>query len=36
LNFGRQLALGTTATVMADPDVITAYLGRGVGGRADG
>lgn len=36
LNFGRQLALGTTATVMADPDVITAYLGRGVGRRADG
>jgi ABC-type branched-subunit amino acid transport system ATPase component len=36
LNFGRQLALGTTATVMADPDVITAYLGRGVRRRADG
>jgi ABC-type branched-subunit amino acid transport system ATPase component len=36
LNFGRRLALGTTATVMADPEVITAYLGRGVGRRADG
>lgn len=36
LNFGQRLALGTTATVMADPAVIEAYLGRRVGGRADG
>ena len=36
LNFGRQLALGSTSEVMTDPKVIEAYLGRGVGRDADG
>jgi branched-chain amino acid transport system ATP-binding protein len=30
LNFGQKLAEGTPATVSANPDVITAYLGAGV------
>jgi ABC-type branched-subunit amino acid transport system ATPase component len=36
LNFGRRLALGSTSDVMTDPDVIEAYLGRGVGNDARG
>lgn len=36
LNFGQKLALGSTSDVMTDPDVIAAYLGRGVGGDAGG
>jgi ABC-type branched-subunit amino acid transport system ATPase component len=36
LNFGQKLALGSTSDVMTDPDVVEAYLGRGVGGNAGG
>jgi ABC-type branched-subunit amino acid transport system ATPase component len=36
LNFGQQLALGSTSEVMTDPKVVEAYLGRGVGRDADG
>jgi ABC-type branched-subunit amino acid transport system ATPase component len=36
LNFGKKLALGSTSDVMTDPDVVEAYLGRGVGGDAGG
>jgi branched-chain amino acid transport system ATP-binding protein len=36
LNFGKKLALGSTSNVMTDPDVVEAYLGRGVGGDAEG
>jgi len=36
LNFGQKLALGSTSDVMTNPEVIEAYLGRGVGRDADG
>jgi ABC-type branched-subunit amino acid transport system ATPase component len=36
LNFGQKLALGSTSEVMTDPEVIEAYLGRGIDGDAHG
>lgn len=36
LHFGRVLAVGATARVMADPAVIAAYVGRRTGRDADG
>ena len=36
LNFGQRLAQGTVDEVLSDPDVIEAYLGRGVGAAGEG